>query len=443
MRKAIGIVRVSQVKGREGDSFVSPDEQRERIEAACERDGLKLLQVLDELDVSGGKPLKQRPGLSRAVDAVEHGDADVIVAAYFDRLVRSVEVQAELVRRVEKAGGDVIALDHGSLTNGGATRKLSATMLGAVAEYHRDITAEKSREAQQRAINRGVPPWPRVTPGYRKRSDGRYEPVKARARAVSDAFELRASGATIAAVRMFLQAHDVEMSHSGVTDLMRSRAVLGEIHFGNHEPNLNAHEPIVDRDVWQAVQRVRLPRGRQTKSERLLARLGVLVCGSCGARMVAGGQGRKNPYYRCHDVDCTQHMVIAAELAEQVVWDAVKQATKNVKGRASIERNARAAESALEAAQTSLDAAIARYAAVGLEDEPAAQTALQGLREARDSARERVERLGGQRKTVVVTAADDRLSFEARRALIRATIDRAIVEPGRGADRVTVQFVTE
>jgi hypothetical protein len=40
--RAIGIVRVSQVSGREGDSFASPAEQRERIEVACERDGLTL-----------------------------------------------------------------------------------------------------------------------------------------------------------------------------------------------------------------------------------------------------------------------------------------------------------------------------------------------------------------------------------------------------------------
>ena len=37
-RRAIGIFRVSQVNGREGDSFASPAEQRDRIEAACERD---------------------------------------------------------------------------------------------------------------------------------------------------------------------------------------------------------------------------------------------------------------------------------------------------------------------------------------------------------------------------------------------------------------------
>jgi DNA invertase Pin-like site-specific DNA recombinase len=76
MQRAIGIVRVSQTKGREGESFASPAEQRERIEAACDRDGLRLLRVYDELDVSGGTPLAQRTGLRSAVEAIEAGEAD-------------------------------------------------------------------------------------------------------------------------------------------------------------------------------------------------------------------------------------------------------------------------------------------------------------------------------------------------------------------------------
>jgi hypothetical protein len=46
----------------------------------------------------------------------------------------------------------------------------------------------------------------------------------------------------------------------------------------------------------------------------------------------------------------------------------------------------------------------------------------------------------------VIRAADDwdRLSFEARRALIRATVERAIVRTqGRGADRISVELFRE
>jgi hypothetical protein len=64
-RRAIGIVRVSQVNGREGDSFASPAEQRDRIEAACERDGLTLLRIEDEANVSGGSRSNVRQAARR------------------------------------------------------------------------------------------------------------------------------------------------------------------------------------------------------------------------------------------------------------------------------------------------------------------------------------------------------------------------------------------
>jgi DNA invertase Pin-like site-specific DNA recombinase len=119
-RRAIGVVRVSQTNGREGESFASPAEQRDRIRTACQRDGLELSEIIEELDVSGGTPLDRRKGLLRAVNSVEAGHADVIIAAYFDQLVRSLRVQDELVSRVGAAGGQVLALDTGRVTNGSA-----------------------------------------------------------------------------------------------------------------------------------------------------------------------------------------------------------------------------------------------------------------------------------------------------------------------------------
>ena len=38
----------------------------------------------------------------------------MVVVAYFDRLVRSLAVQAEVVERVEQAGGAILAVDVGA-----------------------------------------------------------------------------------------------------------------------------------------------------------------------------------------------------------------------------------------------------------------------------------------------------------------------------------------
>jgi DNA invertase Pin-like site-specific DNA recombinase len=171
-RRAIGIVRVSQVNGRDGGAGEwSPDEQLDRIRVECEREGLRLVDVHEELDVSGGTPLERRDGLRQAVEAIENGPADMIAAAYFDRLFRSLTVQTEVVERVERAGGQVLAVDVGQGTNGTAAQWVSGSMLGLVSEYQRRTAAERSAEAQTRAVARGIVPWPNIPPGYDRVKD--------------------------------------------------------------------------------------------------------------------------------------------------------------------------------------------------------------------------------------------------------------------------------
>ncbi len=438
--RVIGIVRVSRVDGREGESFHSPDVQRQRIEDACQSRGWRLVGVREELDVSGGKPLAQRPGLSYAVEAIEAGQADIVLAAYLDRLTRDPNVRDAVIDRVETAGGEVFAADMGRQSNGTAVEQLTGTLASAVHRYVRRVAAERSHDAQVRAVARGVPPWPRVTVGYQRGEDGRYVRDPVTAPVVVKAFELRASGATVAEVRTFLQEHDIVLSVTGVRKLLRSRVVLGEIHFGDLV-NLHAHEPIVvDRATWNRVQRMVVPSGRKTKSKRLLARLGVLRCASCGGRMSASRTGRDYAFYRCASQACDHPVTISAEPVERLVEDAVREALKDAEGRASAESNVREAEDARERAQADLDAALRAFA--GLMDEPGAVERLGELREARDGAQARRDQLGGSRVVTVNAGADwDRLTLDERRALIRATVERVTVAPGRGPDRVSVQFV--
>jgi site-specific DNA recombinase len=394
------------------------------------------------MDVSGGAALEKRPGLSRAIQMVEAGDVEVVVVAYLDRLVRSYRVQAEVVERVEAAGGGILAVDVGRITNGSAGQWLSAGMLGLVAEYHRRATAERTDEAKRRAVERGVPPFPNVPPGYRRGEGGRLELDPDTAPAVAEAFQLRAEGATVMAVREHLRAHGIERSFHGVQALLGSRVVLGELHFGE-KVNERAHAAIVDPEMWQAVQRIRLPRGRRRKSDRLLARLGVLRCGTCGARMVVGTTrqgGKPYTFYRCNPTsDCPRRVTISATAAEAAVVEAVQSLLADVEGRASIEGGVQEAERELEARQDGLDRAIGAFSVVA--DEPSAQERLAELREARDAARDRLADLvAATVPAVVVTAGDwDELTLDERRALIRATIAEVVVAPGRGPDRITIK----
>ena len=230
-----------------------------------------------------------------------------------------------------------------------------------------------------------------------------------------------------------------------MTNLLSSRVVLGEIHFGDYEPNLEAHEPIVERELWQAVQRVRVARGRKPKSDRLLARLGVLRCASCDSRMVVGSSNnRQYPIYRCPPTgDCKKRVTISAEAVEGMVADAVRGALADLEGRASAATAVRQAVADRDAAQAKLDGAIRSLAE--LIEEPASIETITKLRAARDAAQEKVDQLGGEGAGVAVrTTTDwDRLAQDERRDLIRATVSRVSVAPGRSPERVTVELLGE
>jgi site-specific DNA recombinase len=443
-RAAIGIIRVSERKGRgkkpgREDSFVSPNDQLSRIKDTCERQGLTLRSTADEIDVSGGKPLEERHGLREAIEAIEAGKASVLIVGYFDRLVRSLRVQGEVVSRVEAAGGEVLAVDYGAVSEKTAAQWLSGTMMGAFAEYYRRSVGERTAEAQADAVARGVCPFPDVPPGLATGEDGRLVPTTD-APIVLQAFEQRDQGTTIQEIRLFLREHGIERSYHGVQTMLSSRLYLGEIHFGKLK-NLEAHEPIVPRPLFDRVQRTKVPRGRRPKSDRLLARLGVLRCGSCGARMVVGTQkqnGRIYPFYRCPPVgDCERRVTISAEIVEAAVVEATRERLANEEGRASTQEDALAAAAAHEKAQADLDAAIRTFA--GFEDEEAARDRLAELREARDRARDRDEQLRDASSALTVTMADwDRLGLEAQRGLIRATVEAVTIGVGRGRDRITI-----
>src|SRR3954466_5925153 len=100
--RTVAVVRVSAQGDRPDEHFHSPDVQLDAAERWTRKRRERFVTHFSEIDVSGKRPLAKRPGLLKAVEMVEAGEADHIVVAYFDRLVRSLKVQLEVIERVEK-----------------------------------------------------------------------------------------------------------------------------------------------------------------------------------------------------------------------------------------------------------------------------------------------------------------------------------------------------
>jgi site-specific DNA recombinase len=400
------------------------------------------------MDVSGSTPLERRTGLRSAVEAVEDGRAEAIVVSYFDRLARSLRVALEVRSRVEAAGGDVFTVDAGKVTNGNASGNFSTNVLMAAAELQAAAGGERAQEGKIKAVREGRAPYPNIPPGLKRGGDkgkGPLELDQQTGEVVREAFRMRAGGETIAAVRNYLREHGIVRSFHGVQSMLRNRLYIGELRFG--EELVNREIPaLVDVATFNRAQKQHIPRGPRPKSERLLARLGVLRCAACGSRMVVGTtrqQGKPHSFYRCDPLhDCSQRVTISSDKAEQAVEAEVRRLVAGMKGKASGKTSAQQAAREYERRQAELNSAIEVVLGAGLEAEASATERLAAFRQARDDALERLEELQSIDAPAVVldAAADwDSLSLEARRGIIKAVLARALVAPGRGDGRITFE----
>ena len=98
------VVRVSEQGDREQENFHSPKAQLAKARLWSEDQGNRVVDAFEEIDVSGKLPLVRRPGLLRAIEMVEAGEADRIVGCLF-RPAGAFAEGAARGDRARRAGG--------------------------------------------------------------------------------------------------------------------------------------------------------------------------------------------------------------------------------------------------------------------------------------------------------------------------------------------------
>jgi DNA invertase Pin-like site-specific DNA recombinase len=122
--------------------------QRAAIVAECERRGWRLLRLQEDGETGAG-------GRARALEALERGEAGVLVVAALDRLAASVAAAARLVGRAEREGWNLLALDLGLDLSTAAGRRV-AQRFCFVAGWERRLVCERTRAALARRRAQGA-----------------------------------------------------------------------------------------------------------------------------------------------------------------------------------------------------------------------------------------------------------------------------------------------
>jgi len=457
----VQVIRVSKQGKRADDRFKSPGEQQDRIAQGLPGwlpdERVELAGTFKEIDVSGYRvPLDKRKKLLQAIEMIESGAAQVLVVAYFNRLCRKVEVRREVVERVERAGGRVLAVDFGLVTDKTAVQWLTGTLMMAMEEYYSRQLGERLGITQSNSIDAGVPIGT-IPPGYRKDPiTRRLVVVEDEATVMREAFAMRVEGKSWRTIQRHMAAGGIVRSTGSVRKLLHSRTYLGELFFGTLS-NPGSHQPIIDQATFDQVARQKgetFPKavpGRE--SPLLLAGLRLLKCGTCGKSLGAAAQvhgGKSTRFYRCNmNLVCSKRTSIDARIADTFVTSYVRELLASESATEGAGREFMHARAAADTAQADYSRAQRNLALSA--DETETRQILADLKAARDAANDHAAELERRARilgdSVTLNAAIDwsQLTLSEQRDIIGAVLDRVDVTPGgvldgrrlpRGASRL-------
>jgi DNA invertase Pin-like site-specific DNA recombinase len=434
-RAGIGYVRVSRRNGREGDSYITKEQQVETIERLAEANKVVIVLWVIEEDESGKK--WDRVGFQHALDAIRDGEADVMLVAKLNRFGRrNIDVHRGLEAIEKRETGNPGQLIAGDLSVDTSTKegRLLRGIMALLAEFELEALTEQWADSRGRALDRGI--FARKAPvGYRRDGDRKLELDPEVAPLVRELFERRGSGESWAALLAWWKdAGGPKITRTGLSTVLANRVYLGEFIETDEYVVPNAHEAIVDEELFRSAQSTRALRPARRHGS-LLA--GVLRCSHCGQPFTASHSG-KVPQYRHQSSNgtaekCPHRHAIAMRLADAVVEEAFlawAEARRVYAGESD-------AENLVAEARAELEAAEADLAAFAEGSQGMSAELLRGgfeVRNARiEEAQERVEELyaSGKVETVRTSAMTlwPELELEDKRTLLAGAVDHVDVLP--------------
>ncbi len=424
-------------QSRRKERTISIDEQRRQVEAWAAANDAALAPEVVEQGVSGSKLWRER-ALGQAVDACARGDAAGIVVAWQDRLSRENGLAtAEVWEALERAGARLVCAGEGLDTASGdqeLTFAIKAAIARDVWKRHRANWENARRNAIERGVFTGKAPY-----GYRSRRGQPLKVVPREAAKVRAAFGARAAGEAMTSI-----ARRMGWSHSTCRQMLACETYLGIAAHGGFR-NEHAHEPIVDRALWDAVQGSRTTQpvaSGETTRDRLL--VGIARCAGCGHTLRVVRRPRADgsyvTAYYCKNAAteaCPERAYVHADLLDDHVcawFERALLAAPRVVDVVEASRDLQEAQNGLERLRRDLSA----YLELVIEDAAVFQRGLD-VRQARVAeAEEQVRHLSAHRARMPVGGSLANLWADfgplERRQVLGGFLDRVIVSLGASSD---------
>ena len=275
---------------------MSIDAQLYNLREWAQKNGHIVVGEYVDAGISGQKPPSKRPELSRFFDDVENGlEVDILAFTKLDRFFRSVKLYYQAIDVLDrhKIAWQAIHENYETVTSSG---RLRVNLMLSIGEQEADRTSERIKDVFERKIANGECVNPHGLPRGYSVVDKKVVPNE-EADAVRAAFAFYDQNGSIRATMDFLRAeYGITILYKSLKTLLRNRLYIGE-----YRGNTSYCEPIIDRELFERVQRGLEKRSiRYNPNRRVYLFSGLIYCANCGHALI-GVHADSGNYmgYRC------------------------------------------------------------------------------------------------------------------------------------------------
>jgi DNA invertase Pin-like site-specific DNA recombinase len=284
--------------------MISPELQMAAISEHCTRRGYRLVEVLEDLDLSGR--FWQNRQVDVAISMLENNEADVIVVWRWSRVARNRLDWAVAVDRVESAGGRLESATEPFDVNT-ATGRFARGVLAEFAAFESDRMGDVWREVRERRARLGLPPTGQKQFGYTKVGD-RYTIHRTRGPVLASLYRRYIDGESFRSLARWLNERHYTTARPRGTKAVWAQFNLASVMDRGFAAGYirsggvllpGAHKPLITASEWQAYLR-RREQTRHHPCIRVPSLLeGMLTC-ACGTPMTPElARPPAKPKYRC------------------------------------------------------------------------------------------------------------------------------------------------
>lgn len=281
--------------------------------------GLDVIDVITDNDQSASSG-KRRPGLERALEMVDTGQATRIVVYHVDRLYRTMTDLERIIELCERRSAGVLAVS-GDLDLSNDTGRLLGRILAAVARGEMERKSARQRLANTQRASTGVMPWVRRPYGYAKADDGSIVIQPDEAEHLRWIAHQLTTGHTAGEVVRSLNARGIPTaqgptwSYSTLRRTILNPRYTGRVVYRGADYGPGQWPAILDGPTHDALQAVFAGRTPTPGNKLRHLMSGALVCGLCGDPMRSHSQNGRTAGQRYLSYVCARGRHLSKPMA--------------------------------------------------------------------------------------------------------------------------------